>query len=305
MALKELIRSSRKSEHGVLYPMEKYLDNLPQNNRVQDVFHPSEVSKSTFCPRAWCLRILYPQAPEKLTADSIMIFDVGHLIHHQMKIYYGDAGLLFGKYRCLSCGYTHIGFKPSTNGVAAQCPVCNAEDIDLGLDKIELRNWWYVEPKVEYPDLRIKGHTDMILVYNDNKYVGEVKSINDRGYSNLTSPVADHLEQGLLYLACLQDAQNHNVITTESKVGKIMQMPFKGVWNIYINKNDQKKRKAFFTENDIRVTQMMDRVQERITPALAWFNKSGELPIRTCHSEADAKCMGCKIPFALCRGEDT
>lgn len=302
MALKDLVRGRKSS--SIIYPLEQYLNNIPNEGRVQDVFHPSEISKSTFCPRAWCLRLMYPQSPEKLNADSIMIFDVGHLIHHLMKIYYGDAGLLFGKYRCLKCGYKHIGFKPATNGIPPQCPECGAEDLYSSIDKIEGRNWWYIEPKVSYPELRISGHTDMVLIYEGKKFVGEVKSINDRGYGNLTSPIADHQEQGLLYLGCLQNELSHSNIDTSTELGRLTALPYEGLWNIYINKNDQKKRKAFYTPNDIRVVQTMDRVTERVMPALNWFNKTADLPCRTCQSEADAKAMGCKIPFSICRGEN-
>lgn len=57
------------------------------------------------------------------------------------------------------------------------------------------------EFRVQSPELGVRlGKIDLTVVLDDGLWLGEIKSINDFGYSNLTGPKPDHLIQGVLYL---------------------------------------------------------------------------------------------------------
>lgn len=61
--------------------------------------------------------------------------------------------------------------------------------------------------KVDYefrltcPELGVKlGKIDLVLTLDDGLWLGEIKSINERGFKGLKGPKPDHIMQGVLYL---------------------------------------------------------------------------------------------------------
>lgn len=299
--VKQLLRS-RESASPV-EALKTYLNSWSADDeRARGVFHPSQIS-GMFCPRRWCFSEMEPVENLPLPYNLRLTFDIGHVVHMLLQFYLGDAGYLYGQYVCRMCGATVVGFKP-----AEPCPACGAEEpLNLGMNAINSRVWWYKEIDVRNDELLITGHLDSILVINNEKYIGEFKSINDRGYSNLIGPLDSHKEQGMLYLWCLDQDKEGRIFTAnrvfntfpafysaaQERILEVENLPYKGVFVVYFNKNDQKKLRDFFIPNDIKVTQFIDRKRMEILPALKWKRHSGPLPERICESKADARQRKC------------
>lgn len=82
--------------------------------------------------------------------------------------------------------------------------------LDMGLlilDEVPLINEEY----------NIQGHTDGILDLDGEIGVLEIKSINDRGFSQLKDAKEEHKRQGLIYLFCLEERRLflHNTYPTK------------------------------------------------------------------------------------------
>lgn len=57
------------------------------------------------------------------------------------------------------------------------------------------------EFRLTCPELGVKlGKIDLVLILDDGLWLGEIKSINDRGFKELKGPKPDHTIQGVLYL---------------------------------------------------------------------------------------------------------
>lgn len=84
------------SPHRLLAPVERML--LEQNqttDRDKLHLHPSEICKKDWCPRSSWYRISgYPEPPEKLTFQKLLVFAEGHSIHEKWQTWLTDAGVL-------------------------------------------------------------------------------------------------------------------------------------------------------------------------------------------------------------------
>lgn len=99
------------------------------------------------------------------------------------------------------------------------------------------------EVTVWIPTLEVFGHVDLVLIDRVTQYgfMGEIKSINNEGYSRLTKPKPEHRSQANLYLGLL-----------------LRQSPWLAPWFVvlYFNKDNQSLRefkcrfdKALFEES--------------------------------------------------------
>lgn len=84
------------SPHRLLAPVERML--LEQNqtsDRDTLHLHPSEICKKDWCPRSSWYRIMgYPEPPEKLTFQKLLVFAEGHNIHDKWQTWLTEAGVL-------------------------------------------------------------------------------------------------------------------------------------------------------------------------------------------------------------------
>ena len=186
-------------------------------------FHPSEVSGYDFCAvRAYFLEEAYDQVcssdPQQVRAGFGFIeavqrmkangfrpglhseFIIGHNIHELLQFELGVIGRLWGVWMCPHCRLlTPEGWMPRTqvadrNGEpmldAAPCNRCRGRNYAHKLP------WLYIEPSVGWTalarELGIDGHMDgdLRFFYNNvwYRYVLEIKSINDYGYSEGKHP---------------------------------------------------------------------------------------------------------------------
>lgn len=84
------------SPYRLLAPVERML--LEQNqtsDRDTLHLHPSEICKKDWCPRSSWYRIKgYPEPPEKLTFQKLLVFAEGHNIHEKWQTWLTEAGVL-------------------------------------------------------------------------------------------------------------------------------------------------------------------------------------------------------------------
>lgn len=84
------------SPYRLLAPVEKMLLEQSQtSDRDKLHLHPSEICKKDWCPRSSWYRIKgYPEPPEKLTFQKLLVFAEGHNIHEKWQSWLTEAGVL-------------------------------------------------------------------------------------------------------------------------------------------------------------------------------------------------------------------
>ena len=137
----------------------------------------------------WRDRSLYSK--RKVNVNTQMRFDVGKWLHRMVQEKLGNAGVLFGRWkclrRCLDEKCIQFGFKPGR-----ECPEA---------DKRARTPYGCLMNFRSRMMSLIDGSTDGLLVTKGCKYVFEFKTMYDDGFATLMEPLAEHKEQGL-YLTC-------------------------------------------------------------------------------------------------------
>ena len=180
MSLKALMDSFKK-ETTLLGPVQRHLlaQQKEPTTRRQDVIHPSELVASSVCPRAIYYRLLGQQAPsEEIAFQLDVIFAAGHGYHDKWQNWAWGAGILRGRFRCLSCGHGDWetpGFERKHTWYATSPEACES----CGAMK---RFLTYGEVPIFMPEYRIAGHADGDLDVTGDEAedpILEVKSIGD------------------------------------------------------------------------------------------------------------------------------
>jgi hypothetical protein len=204
-------RDTFKSE-GLLLPsiqrhvMKKSLE--PDEDRRSDVLHPSEIAKSSWCPRHDFYRVTgqYPENKKEMNSFRLeSIFDYGHSVHNKWQTWLWEMGLLWGQWQCLDCKHVFFDTAPK------HCPVCRSAILK------------YREIPIVDTDYMVAGHADGAV----NDMLIEIKSIgvqsvrfeapqlydmyveeqltNDELWFRINRPFAAHIRQGMLYLHFIRE----------------------------------------------------------------------------------------------------
>ena len=171
-------------------------------------FHPSQMY--SFCPRQKVLQFFFPKPEKELISPELnMIFDWGTAWHSVLQdSYFGPMGILYGKWTCMKCGYTHEGTQ-----LNSPCPECGmgcrkqckweggfgAADRDCRLCRI-WGKWRYRELSVSHEELKMYGKMDGILEMDGARHLSEFKTMNSKKWATLTEPEPAHVFQVQLYL---------------------------------------------------------------------------------------------------------
>lgn len=242
--LSELLKSLHSTGEIMPILQRQAVLNAKQDRlqRKHNVFHPSEIC-GDFCPRSWLLLQRYPElySVNNVTSTLQMVFDVGKVIHRYVQELLGDSGVLYGVWRCARyCNgkqCVHYGFKPPQ------------DMFNCSIDPI----WQYCEVPVLDKEYNIAGSTDGIVLLNSQttKYVFEFKTINDSGFKTLAQALVSHKEQAGWYMDVLERnrAKEEKLLMKQAQKGvdvseplRIVRIPYSGVINVYMNKNDQQLR---------------------------------------------------------------
>jgi hypothetical protein len=159
--LKALLATSKR-ETRLLGDIQRHLLRPGANDeRRQDVLHPSEISHNDWCPRASYYRLVGVAPNTALPVPHWrmqMIWDEGKDIHRKWQDRIWDIGRLTGQYYCQACHHTWWDTAPD------ECERCLAQRKFLRFDEVPLRN----------EALHMVGHADG---QDGNRAVIEIKSI--------------------------------------------------------------------------------------------------------------------------------
>lgn len=324
--LKDLMKSTQQA--GFVLPLLAQTALLDEKRdtmkRRRDCFHPSEITDSQFCPRAWMLGarnpLLYLNKPT--TAQRQWRLDVGKVVHALVQQRLGESGKLFGTWRCtrwcLDERCMHYGFKPT----CSKCP--------KGTPAKE--SWEYLEVSVDDDELGVHGHTDAILLLSAGKYVVEFKTMQSRTFALLAEPLEAHKEQALWYLDCLERGAYKAILMLQKlqdagidvqEAIDVLRKPFAGVIIVYMSKDDQlfkefriERERKLEIPSSIHIEGMsgeapmtwLDRQKERLRVwgIMYWAGKLAyRLPECTERSCSRAKkCFASKICFEIDEQEE-
>lgn len=179
------------------------------SHRDTQHLHPSEISKRYWCHRASVYQITdVPKSAESFSFHRLNIFEEGHEIHSKWQHWLWDAGLLCGRFRCISCGYSWYSQAPDT------CQQCGKGKHFLQYREVPLRD----------DEHRLIGHADGEINDERGKALIEVKSIGigtvrfekpslyddysnkrisiDDVWKNIKAPFPSHIRQGQIYMHC-------------------------------------------------------------------------------------------------------
>lgn len=189
------------------------------STRRQDIIHPSEMSKTGWCPLGTYLRIKacreasnpYLKPPEKHGVQLLNIFDEGHYIHDKWQRRLWNMGELWGNFECPYCGEF---YKNDTS--PQKCRGCEIPWEFMVYKEIPLR---------ALDTFLISGHADGGVP--SKKAIIEIKSVGTGTarvsapelykrfadgqkvdlpglWKAIDAPFPDHVNQGQLYLAICQ-----------------------------------------------------------------------------------------------------
>lgn len=92
------------------------------------------------------------------------------------------------------------------------------------------------------------GKIDLTLILDDGLWLGEVKSINERGYKELKATKADHLIQGVLYLYLFNKALSDGEFKHIKQLDKFTKA--NGIRYLYYCKNKSELKEFVITSAD-------------------------------------------------------
>ncbi len=202
---------TRKSTSKVISRVDRHLQaRKPDTSRRTDVLHPSEIVGKDWCLRA-SYHLLRGAEPKRSSHPLRMenVFRTGHDIHEKWQGWLGDAGYLYGYWRCRVCNTPTVAMylgAPEHN-----CLTCGNQD------------WKYDEVPISIPHLRIEGSGDGWLQFDDlEDHFLEIKSVGlgtlrhyepsllssasclEDAFKKINRPFAGHNRQGQVYLEGLR-----------------------------------------------------------------------------------------------------
>lgn len=269
------------------------------SDRRQDIIHPSEMSKTGWCPLGTYLRIKacreaqnpFLKPKENIGVQLLNIFDEGHYIHDKWQKRLRDMGELWGNWTCGECDTSH-----KNTHFPVTCSGCGSGN--LTYREIPLR---------ALETFLIAGHADggvpskKALIEIKSVGTGTVRVANPELYKKysegqkvdlpglwkaIEEPFPDHVNQGQLYLAICQ----------------LMGLDFDKIVFLYESKFNQ-GAKEFVVEYDPKHTDPLFENARHIKRALDGLTDPPACPHNGC-DDCEGKDYGTTIPERLGTGRD-
>lgn len=270
-----------------------------EEDRRQDIVHPSEMAKEDWCPRQTAYRIQSirtgtPVATETAEVHGyrmLTIFQEGHDIHSKWQTWLGQMGRIWGKWKCPVCDHTVW-----QTGV----PTCPTHDVSMDYREVPL------DAEEEW---MISGHSDGAVP--DVKSMIEIKSIGlgtvrmeepqlvrehtvktvdgksivdyDALWKGIKRPLKSHRKQGLVYLA----------------IARLRGYDLDQMVYLYENKANQDTKEFVIKYSDEAVAPLIDQAKD-----IKWAVENNQTLPRPVGNTKDAPpCKGC--PFKTHCWEET
>jgi CRISPR/Cas system-associated exonuclease Cas4 (RecB family) len=222
------LKETYRSDKGIIIPAltRHVMQQLGQAepDLTQDYMHPSEMSKSDWCPRHDYYRISGVPAEKSSARNPSFrmenIFAEGHAIHGKYQTWFWEMGVLWGDWRCHDCKHRWGALSPLV------CQFCRSPRIS------------YIEVPLRHNQFRVEGHADGGIHAEWYQGLIEIKSIGIRSLAfeaprlyhlyeqgvsadeiwfGIKRPFATHLRQGQLYMWLSQGVYDRIVFIYESK----------------------------------------------------------------------------------------
>ena len=177
-----------------------------QDDRQQDVIHPSDMVSDSWCHREQYFKLVnkVPNKPKDrgVSLKKRLIFEEGHSIHRKWQSIFYDCQTLYGNWLCTACKTTVVGLSPQF------CVNCELN-----------HKFVYKEVPLNYTPYKISGHADGILIGYESPLLLEIKSVGqgtftweDPEYAKLNNydlfemwkylekPFMKHINQAQMYM---------------------------------------------------------------------------------------------------------
>ncbi len=183
------------------------------------------------CARQAVLERLVVTAKERdsFGAQLLRIFDVGSALHAwYQNNYFGEMGILWGKWECLRCDAIRWGTRP----IGPACPECKKS-----------ARWNYLEVPLrarlgDTIKKCIVGHSDGIIQVQGRWYVLEIKTILEDGFTWQKKASPKHVQQAQVYGELIRQGK----VWFDGYEGDRTVPEVLGIIILYINKNRSVER---------------------------------------------------------------
>jgi len=167
-------------------------------------FSPSKVT--TPCLRRLYYEYLKVTPDEPFQSFLLRIFAEGHAIHEMVQGWLEDSGQLIA-YR--------------------------------NKDGSDPKNRWTGKRDIEFPakdkDLEVSGKIDGVGIVDDELWLYEIKSIKAADFKKLTAPIAEHIEQAMMYVYIFEKNLLNGVYSHMHELDSFRKVA--GIIFIYVNKD--------------------------------------------------------------------
>jgi rubrerythrin len=279
---------TKKVERVLLGDLQAHVLKRSQqdNDRRQDIIHPSEMAKSDWCPRATAFRISGTQPSNKPPVNSHRmetIFQEGHDIHTKWQTWLREMGVLWGKWKCTTCEHTWMGDTPLL------CPACQAENgIEYKEVPLDGEEKWLIAGHADgaVPEKRslveVKSvglgtvrmeEPELVRKYTVKTEDGKRVVDYDALFKGIQRPLKSHRKQAIVYLA----------------IARYYGWPFDQMVFIYENKANQETKEFVLRYSE-------DAAEELLETALdiKWAVEQGHKLPRPPEMRRDQKpCTAC------------
>jgi len=241
-----------KADTRVLGPLERYVISRPRDeSRRTDVFHPSEMSKETWCHRASYFHLKGHKPLKAETRNGLStenVFANGHAAHARWQNWFAQHGTLYGTWSCWVKGCRERVW-------GMPYPECPA-----GHGLMET----YAEVPLVHKELRFGGHADGWLIGYGNPLLLEIKTVGEgtfrweapemlmentfeEAWKKLDTPFQSHIMQAQIYLKLIELIGNEKECPQE-------------ILFLYEKKADQTAKEFVIPKSDFGISEKFDAV---------------------------------------------
>jgi len=131
------------------------------------------------------------------------------------------------------------------------------------------------EFRLTYPELGVKlGKIDLVAVLDSRLWLGEFKSINERGFRTLNGPKPAHLVQGVLYLYLFNKALSEGMFDHIEELEPFTKA--EGMKFLYYQKDGSNLKEFSVTQADDTFKSIVQKIQQ-----IKWHAEEDVLPPKT------------------------
>lgn len=246
--------------------MERYLLTVPDERGNDNLLHVSDLTKNIWCPRMLYYRMNGVRPEQEARFFQLQnILDHGSTAHLKYQARWRDMGVLWGRWKCMSCHKSWLGEVPIEGCIRCGVPLTCVEYMEVPLAAPELLLVGNSDAEVRDPDgnvlVEIKTVAEGTFRVDVPKLLGEYTGtiINEQGkpekrvdivqlWKDLRRPVPSHMRQGETYVELRKRMKD--------------EPPIDGIVYWYESKHSQGLKEFFLEPNPSVAKQVLDRAAD-------------------------------------------